>query len=290
MEGWLTPNQWKEKGVYFLFRGFRIFFREQGQGPVRVFLHGFPTSSFDFQKVWQYLQDDRLVAPDFLGFGYSFKSKSIFYSIYDQASLVEELMRRLGVEEFSIVAHDYGATVAQELLSRQNQGALAGLKITSIIFMNGGLFPDQHRPRIIQKILLTAVGPILSRLLSRKRFGKSFAEIFGENTQPDQQELDAFWEIVSHQNGHHIAYKLLNYIPERTRNADRWTGALKEANIPMLFINGPEDPVSGRHMAEAYAERVPNANITYVDGAGHYPQWENPKDTARAIREFWAAQ
>lgn len=282
----LHPNDWKTNGLYFSFRGFRVFFREQGTGPAMVCLHGFPTSSFDFAKIWEELPGFRLIAPDFMGFGFSFKSTSLEYSIYDQASLIEDLLRKLGIRNCYLLAHDYGATVAQELLARSQEVKDYEFNFLSVVWMNGGIFPDKHRARWIQKALLTKAGPLLSRMLGRKRFGRQFSAIFGEHYQPDEKELDAFWEIITHHKGHHLAYKLLNYIPERERNAKRWTDALIHYKRPMLFINGNQDPVSGKHMAEAYAERVADANVINLHDVGHYPQWEAPDRCAAEILRF----
>ena len=137
----LHPNDWKTNGLYFSFRGFRVFFREQGTGPAMVCLHGFPTSSFDFAKIWEELPGFRLIAPDFMGFGFSFKSTSLEYSIYDQASLVEDLLRKLGIRNCYLLAHDYGATVAQELLARSQEVKDYEFNYLSVVWMNGGIFP-----------------------------------------------------------------------------------------------------------------------------------------------------
>ena len=228
----------------------------------------------------------RLIAPDFLGFGFSSKPTEYHYSIYDQASLVEALMRSLGIDTCHIIAHDYGVSVVQELLARSLEDENYFLKMKSITFLNGGLFPETHKPRLIQKLLLSKVGPLVSRLVTRNRFGKSLASVFGEITQPTEKELDDFWSIIQYKNGNKLSAKLVNYIPERDRNRDRWVSALINSKVIMKLINGPLDPVSGLHMAKRYHELVPNANINFLEGVGHYPQWEAPEETANLIVEF----
>ena len=78
-----------------------------------------------------------------LGFGLSAKPKS-GYSSDRQANIQMALLQELGVTEFDVIAHDYGDTVAQELLARRNaQGHEFGLG--RMLLLNGGLFPEQHR-------------------------------------------------------------------------------------------------------------------------------------------------
>jgi pimeloyl-ACP methyl ester carboxylesterase len=49
------------------------------------------------------------------------------------------------------------------------------------------------------------------------------------------------------------------------------------------LINGALDPVSGRHMAERFAELVPNADIVLLEEAGHYPHVEVPERVSTLV-------
>lgn len=51
-----------------------------------------------------------------------------------------------------VLAHDYGDSVAQELLARHYEGRF---HMASCVFLNGGLFPETHRPALVQKLLLS---------------------------------------------------------------------------------------------------------------------------------------
>jgi len=104
--------------------------------PTLLLIHGFPTSSWDFSPIWQALTTHfNVIAPDLLGFGFSAKPVAYDYSILDQADLCEALLTRLGVNRFHILAHNYGDSVAQELLARAHDGsalaALHGRKLRS---------------------------------------------------------------------------------------------------------------------------------------------------------------
>jgi pimeloyl-ACP methyl ester carboxylesterase len=61
---------------------------------------------------------------------------------------------------------------------------------------------------------------------------------------------------------------------------------LIETHIPLRLINGPEDPVSGRHAAERYQELIPNPDVVLLDKIGHYPQTEDPQGVLKAYLEF----
>ena len=59
----------------------------------------------------------RLIAPDLLGFGRSAKPSRHDYRIGEQADICAAVMAEAGVGRCHVLAHDYGDTVAQELLA-----------------------------------------------------------------------------------------------------------------------------------------------------------------------------
>ncbi len=283
-------DDWRRGGARFDYRGEPIFYRDEGRGPVLVCIHGFPTASWDWYKLWPALTARfRVVAPDMIGFGLSAKPPDYEYSIRDQASLHERLLTALGVADVHVLAHDYGDSVAQELLARHAERRAsggAGVVIHAVCFLNGGLFPEVHRARVAQKLLHSPLGPLLGRLMSERGFRRSFVPIFGPRTQPSDEELRVAWALIAHNDGPRVAHRLIRYIAERRECRTRWVGALQRTDVPLRFINGPEDPVSGAHMAARYRELVPNPDVVLLDGIGHYPQLEAPERVLEAYLAF----
>ncbi len=282
-------ERWHAAGCTFSFHGHDIFFRDGGAragAPVLLLLHGFPTSSFDWHPVWGPLAARfRVVAPDMLGFGFSAKPRDARYSIFTQADLFEALAAHLGVTEAHLLAHDYGDTVAQELLARCRDGT-PRLRVRSTCLLNGGLFPETHRALRVQKLLASPLGPIVARLMSERRFRKNFASIFGPGTRPTADELTEYWAVVSERGGLRLFPKLIGYIAERRQNRERWVGALQSKSVPIRLIDGVEDPISGGHMAQRYRELVPEPDVVELLGIGHYPQVEAPEAVLKAFMAF----
>ena len=294
----MNLETWRNGGKTFPHRGHAIFYCDdagRGDKSPLVCVHGFPTASWDWALMWPDLLKhfSRVISPDMIGFGFSAKPRDYPYSIFDQADLFEALLKQLGVTRFHMLAHDYGDTVAQELIARHNEREAKGdktLVIESCVLLNGGLFPEVHRARPIQKLMLTPLGPFLAKLSGEKQFGRSFSAVFGPQTQPRATELKDFWTLVAHEDGHRIFHKLLRYIPERRANRERWAGALQKTKMPLRLINGPADPVSGAHMAQRYRELIPNPDVVMLaDHIGHYPQVEDVAGTLKAFLQLHRA-
>jgi len=256
----------------------------EGKGEVLVLLHGFPTSSWDWHKIWDTLQIYQVITLDFIGFGFSDKPKDYVYSIMDQADLVEQLIAHLHVPQYHLLVHDIGDTVAQELLARQMERKEAVIR--SCCFLNGGLFPETHRATRTQKLLLSKIGFLAARLYSYKRFVSSFSILFTVQTKPSEDEMRSLYTLIIHNEGDKISHLLIRYIIERKQNRERWVAALQKASCPLRLIDGVDDPVSGAHMVARYKELIPKADVEEISGCGHYPQLEAPEKVIESYLEF----
>ncbi len=246
-------------------------------------LHGFPSSSHDWAKAAPALAARHtLLAPDFLGFGASEKPVDHRYSLHEQADLVEALWVAEGVRETVLVAHDYGVSVAQELLARAGEGALA-VELRAVHFMNGGLYPELHRPQPVQTALLDPEqGPQISQLVTEELFIAGLAPTFAPGYDAAADSAD-IWAATSNDGGERIGHLLIRYISDRERHGARWTGALEATAVPLSFVWGMLDPVSGAHMAERIRERLPDAPFVALDDVAHWPPLEAPDRVAAAL-------
>ena len=263
--------------------------RVDGHGPALLLIHGFPTASWDWCKLWPELaQHFTLVAPDLLGFGFSAKPPDYDYRISEQADLCLAALAEAGVVETHVLSHDYGDTVAQELLARAGEGRCP-VMLRSAVLLNGGLFPETHRPLLSQRLLRSALGPLLARLMTRDRLAAAMHRIGGSRAPPTDTEIDAFWALLSHGRGQRAMPRLIRYIDERREHRARWVGALQRTAVPLLLIDGTEDPISGAHMVARFRELVPTAPVVELPGVGHYPQIEAPGAVLGAARRAFDA-
>jgi len=281
-DGWLASGERVQ--IELRSGAWDVFVRAAGSGPWLTLLHGFPTSSWDWARVARILEPDfRVLTFDFLGFGDSDKPRGHEYSIGEQADLTEVLWRRLGIKETGLVGHDYGATVAQELLARAEEGAL-GARLKGVVLLNAGLYVELARPLLLQRLLATPfAGRLSAYLVTERTFSRSLSSVFSTRHQPTAAELHEQWQLVRRRGGVAVTPKLLGYMSERRTNAQRWEGALERTAVPLWLVWGMADPRSGTHIAEHARQRIRGLGVVALDDVGHYPQLEAPEHVATAI-------
>ena len=266
-----------------------IFVREGGGGHGKslVFLHGFPTSSWDWSRVEPWLaKDHSLLFLDFLGFGHSDKPRRHRFSYAEQTDIAVQVIAAHRRGDIHLVVHDYAVTVGQELLARQAAGRLP-FRIASLTFLNGAVYGAQHKTLPLQKALrMPIIGWLLSQVVSKGTVRSSLSKVFSVGHPLSDAEFDGHWRSISHNDGHRLAYKLIHYLGDRRKFGSAWELAMEKTSVPLQFIWGMTDPVSGAHVLEYAKTRMPGLHAVPLDDVGHYPQIEAPKRVADAIGAF----
>ena len=281
---------WRERGRDAEFRGRRIhLFERGGNGPLLVFLHGFPSSSYDWRHVIEVLPEQEFLAPDFLGFGLSEKPRDHEYTLHWQADLVEELVRRSDrARPVFLVAHDMGTSVATELMARDLEGSL-DVELAGVLLLNGSMIQDAASPTLGQRLLRSAVGPLFSRLSSERFFRQQFGSIFSPDHPLTAEEAEDQWALICAGGGRTLNHKTIRYMEERFKHAERWHGALRDWPKPLSLAWGMLDPVATEAVLDALLELRPAANPARFEDLGHYPQIEDPERVAGVLRQALTA-
>ena len=234
--------QWKKQGHFFDFNGQQVFYRDEGKGTPLICIHGFPTSSWDWRYIMPELQKNyRVIAIDMLGFGFSDKPQTHQYSIIEQADIHEALLSLLGVHEYHMLAHDFGTIVAQELLSRVSSSAPEKPKPLSLFAMSGSIFSELSKPRLIQKILISKMGVLITKLFNERKFAQSFKRVFSGQKQPDINTLNTYWQLLCVHQGNRILHKLNFFLKDRKIHDKRWSDAWQSSMLPVCYLSGSED-------------------------------------------------
>lgn len=288
-ESALSPRltQWQQGGHVFRARGHHLFYKDQGRGSAVLLLHGYPTGSFDWHAVWQPLMaNHRLIAPDFLGLGFSDKPLDFDYTLAAHAQAVDSLLASLGVAEVHVVAHDLGVRVAQEMLARREVSSDL-TRVRSLVLLNGAMCPDAYRPRVIQRLLASPLGPWLGPRIPRTSFDRAIKGLFGASTPPAQDLLDDFWSLVEHGDGRRVTHAVGRFWAPGSDMRDRLVGALLRSPAPLRIINGSADPNSGEHMVRSWFRLAPHTDVIRFEAIGHRPHIEHAQATTAAILDFW---
>src|SRR5580765_4414761 len=98
---------------YAVVNGVRLHYASAGEGKLILFLHGFPSFWYDWEKqLLEFGRDYQAVAPDMRG--YNLSSKPTDVDQYQFKNLVDDvcgLAEHLRQKKFILVGHDFGGLI-----------------------------------------------------------------------------------------------------------------------------------------------------------------------------------
>lgn len=270
--------------------GHQLFYREAGpsQAPAIVLLHGFPASSFMFRELVPVLAGRfHVIAPDYLGFGFSDTpaAADFGYTFDALAELTSGLLSQLGLTRYAMYVQDYGAPVGWRL-------ALADpAAITAIITQSGngyeaGFTEDFWKPvRKYWREQSAETESALRQALTLDAIRWQYVHGVPDHSlvSPDTWHHD--FDLVSRPGNDRIQLALLADYATNLPLYPHLHAYLRDSRVPVLAVWGRNDEIFGPDGARAFAEDAPSAEIHLLDG-GHFLLESQLDAAAGYIRPF----
>lgn len=268
--------------------GTGIFYREAGPAgaPTIVLLHGFPSSSREFDTLIPLLATRyHIIAPDFPSFGQSDTPSPTAYSYtFDHlAQTTNALLEQLKIDRYTLYLHDYGAPVGYRIMLAHPE------RLQSLIIQNGNAYTEGLGPKwskIAQYWAAPKAHPeVIDAFLSLEATKQR--HIAG-TSHPERYDPDGWTDEFAHLSTpgqREIQAALLYDYRTNTVAYPLWQAWLRDQKPPTLVVWGANDPSFIAAGAKAYQRDLPNAEIHLLD-AGHFAMDEKTDEIADLILDF----
>jgi pimeloyl-ACP methyl ester carboxylesterase len=276
---------------YATVRGLKLFYREAGErnAPALVLLHGFPSSSHMYRDLIPQLANSfRVIAPDYVGFGYSDAPgvSDFCYTFDNIAAHIEDLLFNvLDLTKFSIYVQDYGAPVGFRIASRHPDA------VEGIVVQNGNAYQegigaafDPMKPFWANRNPETEqpVRALLTKETTAFQYTHGAKNV--ERISPDAYTFDQF--LLDRPGNDAVQLELLYNYASNVALYGTWHEYFRAKQPRMLIVWGKNDPFFTVEGAKAYQRDLPNAELHLID-AGHFALEEASDLIAERIREFF---
>jgi pimeloyl-ACP methyl ester carboxylesterase len=265
--------------------GHRVCFRTAGEGPVVVLVHGITGSSAHWAPVMPLLAERfTVVAPDLLGHGESAKPRGD-YSLGAYATGIRDLLIALDHPKATVVGHSLGGGVAMQFAYQFPERSDRLVLVSS-----GGLGAEVHL--LLRAAALPGAELVLALLAARRVRGAAAAiagllEKLHLHPGHDLAEMlggiGSLAESDARQAFLHTLRAVIDPTGQRVSATDRLH--LAEA-MPSLILWGERDPIIPVEHALSAHEAMPGSRLELLEGAGHFPQLDDPIRISRLLTDF----
>lgn len=266
--------------------GVRVFYREAGPAgaPVLLVLHGFPSASHQFRRLFDTLGDRyRLIAPDYPGFGHTRAPDGFTYTFDGLADVMEGFLATLGLSRFVMYVFDFGAPVGFRLAARQPE------RIAGLVVQNGNAYAEGLSEGARAFVALRSGMPgaeeqVLGLLTPEGTRGQYEAGVADrELVAPDGWTLDQHFLELPGRKDAQVALAFDYHTNVASYPA--WQAWLREHTPPALIVWGRHDPFFPEPGARAYLRDLPDAELHLFD-TGHFALEECLPQIAPLIAGF----
>jgi haloalkane dehalogenase len=264
-------------------------YRETGDGPPVLFLHGNPTSSFLWRNVLGPVADQgrRCVAVDLIGMGGSGKP-ALDYRLADHVRYLDAFLDALDLPPAVLVGHDWGAVLAIDLLGRRPD-RVRGLAVmeghlhpfASWDDLGGGdLFAQLRQPDVGERMVLEDnmfVEQVLPSGMDHQLSDEEFAAYRAPYPDPAHRAPVLAWTRQ---------IPVAGDPPDVTALVEGNQQVLATADVPMLLMHATPGAVIGAAEVDWCRRTCPGVDIVHVGGGTHFLPEDRPAEIAAALVDW----
>jgi pimeloyl-ACP methyl ester carboxylesterase len=244
-------------------RGVPVEIHIAGSGPPLLYLH----AEQYFEQARPYLdalaKKWTVIAPRHPGYG---AAATDLRSVDDLAYLYLDLLDALKLDDVVLVGASFGGWIALEMCVR-NHARLSKLVLVSSV---GVKFSGREERDFADLFYMPDIEAFPMLFADPKRYAPNYAAM----SAGQLEELARERQMLAH-------YGWRPYLHNPTLR--RW---LHRVDLPTLLVWGQEDRFAKPSYGQSLASALPRAELTLLQGAGHYPEIEQCEATIRAIDAF----
>jgi haloalkane dehalogenase len=268
----------------------RIAYIDRGAGPVALFLHGFPLSSFQWRGAIDRLSGQRrCVAPDLMGLGHTRVAANQSVAPAAQVDMISTFLERLGIQQVDLIANDSGGAVAQLFVTKYPR------RVRTLLLTNCDVENDSPPAALLPIIEAAQTGLYpdlyLEPWLRHKDVARSATGLGGLCYSVPAHPTDAALEqylgplVASAERKALVNRYTLGLTPNPLQGIE---SKLRDCIVPTSIVWGMSDTIFSPHSPDYLAGILPELTVIRRIPAGKlfFPE-EYPDIIAAEARRLW---
>ncbi|MCA6064460.1 alpha/beta fold hydrolase [Thalassolituus marinus] len=276
----LTENYTNESSRFVAVDDLVMHYRDEGQGPVLVLLHGVASSLHTWDGWVEELKDNyRIIRVDLPAHGLTGPDPALDrYNINYMVEKLDKFLNKLGVSRFSLAGNSLGGYISW------NYALYRPDRVEKLILLDAAGYP-QDMPFIMNFAALPVIGEMSQIMMPRYIVSMNIHAAYGDDDKVSSELVKRYHDLTLRPGNRKGLVNVFRTMKEQSQNPD--LGArVGQINTPTLLLWGEEDQWVPLTVMEQFRRDLPNVSVITYEGVGHMPMEEIPVQSARDARSF----
>ncbi len=277
----MEANYTNEQSRFISVNGMRVHYRDEGQGPVIVLLHGVASSLHTWEGWAATLKNDyRVIRMDLPGFGLTGPHPQGLYSPDDYVDFLQTFFNQLQLQKFVLVGNSLGGHVAFRYAADYPK------QVEYLGLLNPAGLPRKSGPPLIFKLAKRPILGIIFKYVTPKYMvKKNLEQVYFSDSLVTQEMVDHYHGLLLRAGNRQAFIDRL-----RTEKKENTKQILRGIQTPTLIIWGEGDAWIPVEQAASFDSLLSESTVIIMDSAGHVPMEERPKQSVQLLRAWLKAK
>ena len=260
-------------------QGLRVHVRDEGEGPLLLFLHGAGSSLHTWdawvrQLAWGY----RVVRVDLPPFGLTGPHPDDQYDPEAYLEVVEGVVDALQLEDPVVVGNSLGGYMAARYAAEHSDATRAAVLLAPAGY-------PQNLPGLLRGLAIRGLGRTFTWLTPRWTVDRMVRRAYADSERVPSAVVDRHHELIRAPGGREGMREVVHVMDELRQEEPEW---VSEVDVPTLLVWGEEDDFVPAELAADWEADLPTVESALLPGVGHVPMEEAPTRSLAILKPFLA--
>ena len=253
-----------------------IHYRDEGQGPTILLLHGAFSSLHTFNEWNKILKNKyRVIRLDLMGFGLTGPNDNGDYSMENFIRVLKSFVQILGLDQFHLGGSSLGGWLAWEFAYRFPQ------KVDKLILINAAGFLEEENIPLPFKLAKTPIFNQMIKYVVKKTIIEQFVkQVFFDSSKVNEAIINRYYDLFSREGNPEAFLKMASTVFSDD------SGHLHHIHNKTLIMWGREDMWIPVHNAYRFHKMLLHSKVKVYPEVGHIPMEEIPEISANDVIQF----
>jgi pimeloyl-ACP methyl ester carboxylesterase len=251
-----------------------------------VFIHGFSSSLYTWRNCLDTIAaQGRVYALDLEGFGFSDKPVAD-YTIDGYVDFVVHFMDALDIKSAVLCGNSMGGNISWRTALKYPD------RVSKLILVDASGYPSEDSgkhsglPFLLRIGRLPGVGEMFSFLASRGQIRSSLESAYFDDSKVTDHTVDVYYSALKTEGGMRAVLARMRGSREDLK---QWSEKIPSLTLPTLIVWGAQDSWIPVENAGRFHKDIAGSKLVTLDGCGHLPQEEFPREFSKHVLDFLSA-